>query len=38
MGKPSAAYSFHDLNPDTGRFLDDVMAGLSRPQKALPPK
>ena len=38
MGQPSAAYSFHDLNPDTGRFLDDVIAGLSRPQKALPPK
>jgi dimethylhistidine N-methyltransferase len=38
MGQSSAGYSFHDLNPDTGRFLDDVMAGLSRPQKALPPK
>jgi len=38
MGQSSAGYSFRDLNPDTGRFLDDVMAGLSRPQKALPPK
>jgi dimethylhistidine N-methyltransferase len=38
MGQSSAGYSFHDLHPDTGRFLDDVMAGLSRPQKTLPPK
>ncbi len=38
MGQSSASYSFHDLHPDTDRFLDDVMAGLSRPQKALPPK
>jgi dimethylhistidine N-methyltransferase len=38
MGLSSAGYSFHDFHPDTGRFLDDVMAGLSRPQKALPPK
>src|SRR4030095_12783077 len=29
---------FHDLRPDTGSFLDDVIAGLSRPQKELPPK
>ena len=32
------AYSFHDLNPEAGRFRDDVIAGLSQPQKALPPK
>ena len=38
MGQSSVGYSFHDLHPDTGRFLDDVIAGLSRPQKALPPK
>ena len=38
MGQSSAGYSFYDLHPDTGRFLDDVMAGLSRPQKTLPPK
>ena len=38
MGQSSAGYSFHDLHPDTGRFLDDVMAGLSRPQRTLPPK
>ena len=30
--------SFHDLRPDPGSFLDDVIAGLSRPQKELPPK
>jgi dimethylhistidine N-methyltransferase len=38
MGQSSAGYSFHDLHPDTDRLLDDVMAGLSRPHKALPPK
>ena len=32
------AYAFHDLNPEAGRFHDDVIAGLSRPQKSLPPK
>src|SRR5262245_48982713 len=29
---------FHDLRPDRGSFLDDVIAGLSKPQKELPPK
>jgi L-histidine Nalpha-methyltransferase len=29
---------FHDLRPDTGSFLNDVIDGLSRPQKELPPK
>ena len=38
MGQSSAGYSFHDLHPETSRFLDDVIDGLSRPQKALPPK
>ena len=38
MGQSSAGYSFHDLYPETGRFLDDVIDGLSRTQKALPPK
>ena len=38
MGQSSAGYSFHDLHPDAGHFLDDVMAGLSRPQKTLLPK
>jgi len=31
-------FAFHELHPDTGSFLDDVIAGLSRPRKALPPK
>jgi dimethylhistidine N-methyltransferase len=30
--------AFDDRLPDAGRFLDDVIAGLSRPRKALPPK
>ncbi len=29
---------FVDLHPDTGRFLDDVIAGLGRTPKALSPK
>jgi len=31
-------FAFHELHSDTGSFLDDVIAGLSRPRKALPPK
>jgi len=34
----SAAFSLHDRLPDTGSFLDDVIAGLSLPRKSLPPK
>jgi len=34
----SAVFSFHDRLPDTGSFFDDVIAGLSLPRKALPPK
>jgi dimethylhistidine N-methyltransferase len=34
----SAHYSFHDQHPDPGSFLDDVVAGLTRPRKELPPK
>lgn len=30
--------AFHDLRPDAGDFLEEVTAGLSRPQKELPPK
>jgi len=37
MQQPSR-FAFHDLRPDTGSFLDDVIDGLSRPRKALPPK
>src|SRR5262245_40273593 len=38
MVQPTARVSFHDLRPDAGSFLDDVIAGLSRPRKELPPK
>ena len=31
-------HSFHDRHPEPDRFHDDVIAGLSRPQKSLPPK
>jgi dimethylhistidine N-methyltransferase len=34
----SAAFSLHDRLPDTGSFLDDVIAGLSLTRKSLPPK
>ncbi len=30
--------SFHDLKPDAGSFLQEVIAGLPRPQKAINPK
>jgi len=33
-----AYFSFHDLKPDAGSFLQDVIAGLSRPRKAINPK
>ncbi|HEY7679907.1 MAG TPA: L-histidine N(alpha)-methyltransferase, partial [Terriglobia bacterium] len=38
MARAHAAYSFHDANPEPDRFHDDVIAGLSRPRKSLPPK
>jgi dimethylhistidine N-methyltransferase len=38
MAQTAPRYSFHDLRPDPGSFLDDVIAGFSRPQKELPPK
>ena len=31
-------FAFHDLRPDRGDFLADLIAGLSQPQKTLPPK
>jgi dimethylhistidine N-methyltransferase len=34
----AAAAAFIDLHPETGRFLEEVTEGLSRPRKALPPK
>jgi dimethylhistidine N-methyltransferase len=39
MAQGSASrVSYHDLGPDTGDFLRDVIAGLSRAQKSLLPK
>lgn len=34
----AAAFGFHDLHPDGGDFLREVICGLSRRRKALPPK
>ncbi|HYC46265.1 MAG TPA: L-histidine N(alpha)-methyltransferase [Burkholderiales bacterium] len=34
----SGRYEYHDLKPAAASFLDDVIAGLSAPCKALPPK
>jgi dimethylhistidine N-methyltransferase len=31
-------YVFHDLQPRVASFRDDVVSGLSQPQKTLPPK
>ena len=38
MTRTAAGYSIHDLQPATGGFLEDVLAGLAKPQKELPPK
>ena len=38
MAVSHALVSFHDLQPEAGSFLDEVIAGLSQPQKALNPK
>jgi dimethylhistidine N-methyltransferase len=38
MALSGAGYSFHDLHPATGGFLEDVLAGLAKAQKELPPK
>lgn len=38
MNQRGPRFAFHDRLPDTGSFLDDVLAGLSRPRKELPPK
>lgn len=38
MDTPARRVVFVDLQPDTGRFLDDVLAGLGRSPKALSPK
>ena len=36
--RPAAAPAFVDLHPEADRFLEEVVAGLSRPLKELPPK
>ena len=38
MGQDVPRFSFHDLRPDSGGFLEDVLVGLERPRKELPPK
>jgi dimethylhistidine N-methyltransferase len=38
MARAGAGYSFHDFHPETNGFLEDVLAGLAKPQKELPPK
>ncbi|MBI2508525.1 MAG: L-histidine N(alpha)-methyltransferase [Betaproteobacteria bacterium] len=38
MASRNARFSFHDFGPDAGDFLKDVIEGLSRDRKALPPK
>ena len=38
MERAGPRYSFRDVDPEADRFHDDVIAGLSRPQKTLPPK
>jgi dimethylhistidine N-methyltransferase len=38
MAQGSAPFSFYDLKPDPGSFLDEVVTGLSQPQKTLSPK
>jgi dimethylhistidine N-methyltransferase len=35
---PSVRYQFHDLKPAPASFLEDVLTGLERSPKALPPK
>ncbi|MCC7487488.1 MAG: L-histidine N(alpha)-methyltransferase [Burkholderiales bacterium] len=34
----TVAFSFHDLGPDRGSFLEDVLAGLASERKVLQPK
>lgn len=38
MSRTSVPYDFLDLRPEAGSFLQDVVSGLSPPQKTLPPK
>lgn len=38
MAQPRSRVALHDLQPHAASFLDDVLAGLAAPQKALSPK
>ncbi len=38
MEPPRTRVAFHDLQPRAASFLDDVLAGLTAPQKTLSPK
>jgi dimethylhistidine N-methyltransferase len=38
MAQDRASFIFHDLKPHTGSFVEEVVAGLSLPQKTLSPK
>ena len=38
MGQRGASFAFYDLEPDARSFLDEIVAGLSQPQKAISPK
>ena len=38
MDQYGPRFAFHDHRPEAGSFLDDVIAGLSRPRKEIPPK
>jgi len=38
MARISPGFAFYDRLPDAGSFLHDVVCGLSRPRKELPPK
>jgi dimethylhistidine N-methyltransferase len=38
MAQTRSRIAFHDLQPDAGSFLEEVLAGLSGAQKALSPK
>ena len=38
MAQATTRFAFHDLHPDSGSFFDEVIAGLTRPRKELPPK
>ncbi|MGQ0526338.1 MAG: L-histidine N(alpha)-methyltransferase [Betaproteobacteria bacterium] len=38
MAQDGGSFIFNDLKPDTGSFAEEVIAGLSLPQKTLSPK